>query len=151
MCIGTDRVVGDSLGPKVGEKLIKRDIQAFIYGRTGQTVNGDNIGEYYKFIRKKHKGSAVIAVDACLGKADEVGKVMYSMSGIGAGFAIRGGGKRYGDIGIVGVMAPSGGDNIGALMMVDADAAERVAEKIAEYIIGNLWEILLKVKVKKAK
>ena len=148
MCIGSDRVAGDMLGPKVGELLIGRNIGAYVYGRMGRAVNGDNIEDYYEFIKERHRGSVIIAVDACLGKVSEVGRVMYTMSGIGAGFAIRDGGRRYGDIGIVGIVAESGEDNLKRLTAVRPDSVEKMAGKITEYITNNMREIIAKVQYK---
>ena len=73
ICIGTPRVQGDSLGPKVGDLLItKYNIGAYVYGKTSSPVTGVNCERYFEHIKTHHSHSLVIAVDACLGKKNDV-------------------------------------------------------------------------------
>ncbi|MDR1905547.1 MAG: spore protease YyaC [Clostridiales bacterium] len=141
MCIGSDRVTGDLLGPAVGKMLIENfNLKAYVYGVTGRNINGENIDAYDAFLREVHRDSRIIAVDACLGGENEVGKIKVSRCGVGAGFAVRGGKKRYGDVGIVGIVAKNDKDNIMQLMSVEYDFVEKLSRRIAEYINANLTE-----------
>lgn len=38
LCIGTDLVIGDCLGPIVGEILINRNVNAYVYGTLTRPV-----------------------------------------------------------------------------------------------------------------
>jgi putative sporulation protein YyaC len=90
LCIGSDMVSGDSLGPSVGSKLIdKFNINTYIYGRIGRPVNALNIENYLEFLEKYHNGAILIAIDACLSnKETDVGKIKISYKGIAAGLAV---------------------------------------------------------------
>lgn len=73
LCIGSDKFIFDSLGAIVGHLLVSTQINAYVYGTLDKPVNALNLKGVYDFIRKKHFGSPVIAVDSCIGS--EVGKI----------------------------------------------------------------------------
>jgi putative sporulation protein YyaC len=143
MCIGSDKVAGDLLGPAVGRILIEEyNLRAYVYGVTGRNINGENVDKYDGFIRDVHKDSAVIAIDACLGSEKEIGEIKISRRGVGAGYAVRRAGKRYGDIGIVGIVAKSSDDNVMQLVSVEYSFVEGLSRKLAEYISANIDTLL---------
>ena len=84
MCIGTDLVGGDCLGPLVGQMLIARNLSAYVYGTLDDPITALNLKEYYSFI-KRHHGSTVIAVDSCVG--ENVGRICVSGGGLLPGAA----------------------------------------------------------------
>ncbi|MBR2970833.1 MAG: spore protease YyaC [Clostridia bacterium] len=84
MCIGTDSVSGDCLGPLVGQLLISRGLPAYVYGTLIRPITALNLTEYYAFIKRKHT-STVIAVDSCVGK--NVGNIYVSHGGLKPGAA----------------------------------------------------------------
>jgi putative sporulation protein YyaC len=123
----------------VGKKLTSNyDIAAYVYGVTGRNVNGVNIDGYYDFVRKNHGDSAVIAVDACLGNKSEIGKIKIGRAGIGAGYAVGKTGKRYGDVGVVGIVGENTADNVMQLLSVKYDLIEDLSGRIARYLAENL-------------
>jgi putative sporulation protein YyaC len=143
MCIGSDRVSGDLLGPAVGKKLVEEyNLRAYVYGVTGRNINGANIDFYDGFIREAHKGSKVVAVDACLGSRREIGKIKVGSRGVGAGHAVRKSGKRYGDVGVVGIVAENAEDNVMQLISVEVSLVEELSERIAEYLAENLERLI---------
>lgn len=133
ICIGTLSVSGDSLGPLVGDILVKRNnIDAYVYGNTASPVHGVNYADYIEHIRQHHKKSFVIAVDACVGKDKDIGKIKLSMSGVTAGGALNKGLERVGDIGLLGIVAGTdGGNNLNSLMNVERCFVDRMSKKIA--------------------
>ncbi|MDE7349057.1 MAG: spore protease YyaC, partial [Clostridia bacterium] len=34
LCIGTTKIIGDSIGPKVGDRLKENGVNAYVYGNT---------------------------------------------------------------------------------------------------------------------
>ena len=84
MCIGTDLVGGDCLGPMVGQLLIARDLSAYVYGTLESPITALNLKEYYAFIKENHC-STIIAVDSCVG--ENVGKISVSSGGLFPGAA----------------------------------------------------------------
>ena len=143
ICIGSDRVAGDMLGPLVGSAL--RDeyrLPCPVYGWVGGSVNGLNLDEYLAMIGERHAGSAVIAVDAALGKAEDVGKIRLKKGGVKAGGALERKGDRIGDVGVIGVVAGERppAEVYGALLAVPFSLVESLAARIAALIVAALSE-----------
>ena len=69
LCIGTDRVTGDCLGPFVGQKLSSCSTPDFtVYGTLFQPVHALNLTAMYSFIRKRHPEALIVAIDAAIHK-----------------------------------------------------------------------------------
>lgn len=137
ICVGTPRVSGDSLGPKVGDRLKSLyDVPAYVYGTSDCPVTGLNFRSFSEHIRIFHKGSTVIAVDACLGKKEEIGKIKYGLQSLRAGTALKKELGQVGDVTFLGVVAENGRDNFDALTRVEAGSVDELAERIAEKIFA---------------
>ena len=80
LCIGTDRIIGDCLGPIVGTKL-KNELEKQnifninIYGTLNKNVSYSNIEDILKMINKKHENAYIISVDSALSNKENIGKV----------------------------------------------------------------------------
>ncbi|WP_242145065.1 MULTISPECIES: spore protease YyaC [unclassified Bacillus cereus group] len=76
VCIGTDRSTGDALGPLVGTKLEQINIQNFqVFGTLDEPVHALNLEENIRNIQSLNPNSFIIAVDACLGKSQNIGSI----------------------------------------------------------------------------
>lgn len=73
LCVGTDRSTGDCLGPLVGWLLSQKAIDFFVYGTLDDPIHAGNLSEKIHSINLRHKNPLIIAVDACLGKMENVG------------------------------------------------------------------------------
>jgi putative sporulation protein YyaC len=134
LCIGSDMVSGDSLGPCVGSKLIEKfNINTYIYGKIGRSVNALNIEKYLDFLSRFHKDAILIAIDACLSnKSSDVGKIKISYKGIAAGLAVdKNFANRIGDIGIIGIVGLAGTNNVDELLSVPFEKVDNLADNIA--------------------
>ena len=143
ICIGSDRVSGDMLGPLVGSSLREEyHVPCPVYGWVGASVNGVNLEEYLSMIRSRHAGSRVIAVDAALGKKKDVGCVRLKKGGIRAGGALERQGERIGDLGVVGVVAEerTPEEVYAALLAVPFGLVEALSRNIAHIISSSLEE-----------
>ncbi len=137
VCIGSDKVSGDMLGPLVGSALREKyRLPCPVYGAVGESVNGLNLDEYLSMIGRRHGKSRVIAVDAALGKSEDVGCIRLKKGGIKAGGAMEREGAKIGDIGIVGVVARESEpkDVYAALLAVPLSFVEELAHRIAKMI-----------------
>lgn len=144
VCIGTPRVQGDSLGPKVGDLLIKRyNVNAYVYGKTSSPITGVNCERYFEHIKTHHSHSLVIAVDACLGKKNDVGTIKYSFDGLRAGSALNKKLGKIGNIGLLGIVAPSGKNNMDSLLRTTSDSIDTLASEIAKKIERLLADLRL--------
>ncbi len=86
ICIGTDRVTGDALGPMVGE-ILTRELNApfCVYGTLGYPITALNLTKTLKFIRDRHPLNTLIAVDSSLGECENIGKISVRRGGIKPG------------------------------------------------------------------
>ncbi len=139
VCIGSEKIAGDSLAPLVGDELRERyAVKNFVYGTTDESINGRNYDEWLEFILKVHKGAKILAVDAGLGAVASVGRIRLT-TGVVPKKAVTGGGKAVGDAGIVGIVGEVSDNPLGALLTVSADEVQKMAEKIAFVIFSALY------------
>ncbi|MFJ8528930.1 spore protease YyaC [Bacillus sp. NPDC094106] len=76
ICIGTDRSTGDALGPLVGTKLEQMEIQNFqVFGTLDEPVHALNLEDKIQNIQTSILDSFIIAIDACLGKSQNIGSI----------------------------------------------------------------------------
>ncbi|WP_459502783.1 spore protease YyaC [Bacillus sp. C1] len=76
MCIGTDRSTGDALGPLVGSKLEQMNIQNLhVFGTLDEPIHALNLEEKIQNIQDFAPDSFIIAIDACLGKSQNIGSI----------------------------------------------------------------------------
>ena len=75
LCIGSDLVVGDSLGPLIGTLLTKKNISAYVYGSLSFPVTAKEVNYAKDYINSLHPNSLVVAIDAAVGESDDVGLI----------------------------------------------------------------------------
>ena len=65
LCIGSDRVTGDCLGPYIGHQLSQKEIHGvYVYGTLCHPVHALNLEKASDFIHTHHPQGLVIAIDA---------------------------------------------------------------------------------------
>ena len=125
------------MGPKVGDLLIDfYNVDGYVYGCSSRPVNGVNYQKYVEHIKTHHPHSIIIAVDACLGEKDDVGKVKYALRGLKAGAALNKNLTEIGDLGILGVVAERSKNNLSSLIHADGEVVETVAENVAKKVFS---------------
>lgn len=105
LCIGTDRTTGDRLGPLVGTLLRETGIRLPVIGTLDRPIDASNIKET---ILGLPADAGVLAVDATLGVAENVGRLCA-----GQGFFLPGAGVNknlpaVGDLYLTGTVAVGG-------------------------------------------
>ena len=126
LCIGTDKITGDSLGPYIGTQLKKRGF--CVYGCIGDTVNATNLTAAAVRIYREHNRPFIVAIDACLGRKEHVGYASLSTERLRAGAGVNKTLLPVGNIAVTGIVTEFGTDSFTRLMNVPA-------EKIA--LMGN--------------
>lgn len=104
VCIGTDRAIGDALGPLVGTMLQNSDFKYPVYGTLDNPIHALNIYESIDQIKKNHPKGNFLAIDACLGAKGSIGNIQIREGPILPG---KGVGKKLPQIGnysIVGIV-----------------------------------------------
>ena len=109
LCIGTDRSTGDCLGPLVGDKLkfLVRD-KISLFGNLENPVHAKNLVSVLKNIKDNYNNPFIIAVDACLGNVQNVGKIFIEDKPLSPGAAMNKELPQVGDISITGIVNISG-------------------------------------------
>lgn len=142
VCIGTEKISGDSLGPMVGDFLTEiYDVEAFVYGKSQKNVNGINFSSYSAHITAHHSNAIIIAVDSCLGAKADIGKIKVTSFGVKAGGALGKNNQRIGDIGILAVVGEYGKDNFDILKSIDKIFVQDLAFSTAVKIVSLLRNI----------
>lgn len=132
LCIGSDKIAGDSIGPLVGDILKnKLNVRCFVYGETGKSVNGKNVDDFLKLVKAAHPDSPIIAIDACLSKDAAIPSVAVVSGGVNPKRAVTGLKNPAGDVGILGVIEKPSGDTLQTLLSVSWDNVQKTSVKIA--------------------
>lgn len=108
LCIGTDRVTGDSLGPLVGHQLKTSVEQFIVYGNLEHPVHAINLIDTLDEIYETYDNPYIIAIDASLGTRDHIGYVTLRQGPLKPGQGIAKDLPAIGDISITGIVNLSG-------------------------------------------
>lgn len=136
LCIGTSKIIGDSIGPKVGDKLKAMNIQAYVYGNSMRQITAINIEDYMAMVEKRHSGDKIIAIDSALGKAEDIGKIKVSDNGIRPGGAFDKDRTRVGQVGILAVVGDADKDRLVQLRNADKKFVEKLVERVVDFVVG---------------
>ncbi len=116
LCIGTDKVIGDSFGPIVGHFL--SEIYSNVYGTLKETVNATNLIQTINIIKKEHKDPYIVTLDSALGKDEIVNNIVIGKGGIVPGSALNKKFESIGDMYINAIVAKNSEDNFKELKSV---------------------------------
>jgi putative sporulation protein YyaC len=141
LCIGTDRSTGDSLGPLVGDKL-KFLIQdrVFLYGTLQEPVHAKNLSSIINEVDIRFKNPFIIAIDACLGSIQNVGKIIIESKPLRPGSALNKDLPQVGDLSITGIVNISGAMEF----MVLQNTRLFTVMQLVEVIYKGLYHSVLK-------
>jgi len=100
LCIGTDRITGDSFGPMVGTFLQDKKIPN-VFGTLEHPVHATNLDERIKQITNSYANPFVVAIDSSLGKLSSVGNLILDNKAIKPGAGV---GKDLPEVGDFSIM-----------------------------------------------
>lgn len=112
LCIGSDRVTGDCIGPLVGHMLTVRGLDCTVLGTLSQPVTALNLEETLLTVKRKYAGRKVIAVDSCVGDGDELGKIRIRRGSLHPGLACGKKLPKVGDVSITATVTVGKADNL---------------------------------------
>lgn len=141
LCIGTDRSTGDSMGPLVGDKLrfLVRD-KIYLYGNLEYPIHAKNLEDTIKEINIEHTNPFVVAIDACLGSIQNVGKIFVERKPLTPGAAMNKALPPVGDLSITGIVNISGALEF----MVLQNTRLHVVMTLADVISKGIYHFILK-------
>ncbi len=134
ICIGSDLVLGDSLGPLIGTLLKNKNIPAFIYGTLSYPITAKEVEKARTLLKKTHPNSPIIAIDAAVGDQQDVGLIKVIKDGLKPGLGVNKNLGTIGDVSIIGVVAPKSNDNIKLFNLTRLNLIYTMAEQIANGI-----------------
>src|SRR5690554_5627692 len=143
LCIGTDRSTGDCLGPLVGHKLkLIQYKNVYVYGTLDNPVHAKNLSETLETINKEHLSPFIIAIDACLGRAERVGYITIAKGSLKPGAGVNKSLPEVGHIHIIGVVNISGFMEYIILQNTRLNLVMRMADTISNGIHFYIWKFL---------
>lgn len=101
ICIGTDKCIGDCLGPLVGTFLEESSFPIPVYGTLESPIHALNIDKKVEEIKKLHPNSTIVGIDACLGDDNCIGEIHVRDYPIHPG---KGVGKSLPEVGIASII-----------------------------------------------
>lgn len=104
LCIGTDKITGDCLGPLVGSKLQKMNFSYPLYGTLENPLHACNLSEQLIQINKKHPNPFILVIDAAVGSKSHIGFVSLSCSPLSPGKGVNHPLASIGNISITGIV-----------------------------------------------
>ncbi|HEX6971355.1 MAG TPA: spore protease YyaC [Limnochordia bacterium] len=141
LCIGSDRSTGDALGPLVGSSLQDRvsavgsEARVYVYGTLDAPVHAANLADAWLEVRGRHRRAFVLAVDACLGRPENVGTIAVRAGPLQPGSGVNKRLPAVGDAHVVGVV------NVGGFLeyLVLQNTRLSLVMRMADVIAAGLW------------
>lgn len=141
LCIGTDRSTGDSLGPMVGYKLkFLSQSRIHIYGTLETPVHASNLSDIVNKVNCNFSNPYIVAIDACLGNAQSIGKVFIEEKPVHPGLALNKNLEPVGDLSITGIVNISGNFDF----MVLQNTRLYTVMCLADCISNGIYHFILK-------
>ena len=138
VCIGTDGVAGDSLGPFVGTILKQRNIPAYIYGYLDNPITAYEVPSLSEFLKKTHPDSSVLVIDSAVGKEEDIGVIKVADCGLKPGLGAQKDLPRVGNVSIMGVVEKKDKSSLSKLkhtrLRLIWQMANIIADGICDYI-----------------
>ncbi|MBR1983382.1 MAG: spore protease YyaC [Clostridia bacterium] len=138
VCIGSDLVLGDSLGPLVGTLLKKKSANLYVYGTLNQPITAKDVCVARNELKQLHPNTFSIAIDASIGEADDVGLIKVINKGLKPGLGVNKKLGVIGDVSIIGVVAGKSLQNYNLYNLTRLNLVYKMAETIADGIIKFL-------------
>ncbi len=134
ICIGSDLVMGDSLGPLVGTLLKKRNIRSYVYGTLNFPITAKEVEYARTYLKQMHPNSISIAIDAAVGESEDVGLIRLLTKGLKPGLGVNKNLGIVGDLSIIGIVAPKSVKNYQLFNLTRLNLVYKMAETVADGI-----------------
>ncbi len=138
LCIGTDKITGDCLGPLVGSKLQKRNFPYPLYGTLKQPLHASNLSESLIQIKKYHPQPFLLAIDAAVGAKKNIGRISLSCNPLSPGKGVSRPLTPIGNISITGIINEASSSSELLLPYTSLYLVDSLAEYICSGIITAL-------------
>ena len=149
LCIGSDLSVGDSLGPVTGTKLKKSlaGLNCYVYGTLAKPITAHEVKYMNEFLKFTHPGSPIIAVDAAVGNAGDIGLIKIAKHGLKPGSGANKKLQKVGDVSIMGIIAEQSVFNYSLFSATRLNIIYKMSEIIADGITSFVLDYIKNEKV----
>lgn len=134
LCIGTDKITGDCLGPLVGSKLKQRDFPYPLYGTLEKPLHAGNLSVQLPEISTAHPDACVLAIDAAVGSPNHIGLVSLACQPLFPGKGVSRTLAPVGNISITGIINKC---SVSSEILLPYTSLYLV-DKLAEYICNGI-------------
>ncbi|MGI6012617.1 MAG: spore protease YyaC [Ruminococcus sp.] len=139
LCIGSDRITGDSLGPLVGHLLSQYTWpHIHVYGTLKEPVHALNLEKTTAQIKTRHPLALIVAIDASLGSKKHIGFITLGMGALRPGLGVNKDLPHVGDIFITGITNVSGTFEHFLLQTTRLSTVIEMADSIAQGILNAI-------------
>ncbi|MBR2384083.1 MAG: spore protease YyaC [Clostridia bacterium] len=138
VCIGSDLVLGDSLGPLVGTLLKSRNFGAYVYGTLNMPITAKEIKCAKNYLKEMHPSSAIIAIDAAIGDKNDIGLIKVFEGSLKPGLGVNKDLGSIGDVSIIGIVASKSLENYNLFNLTRLNLVYKMAEIIADALESYL-------------
>lgn len=145
LCIGSDRMTGDCLGPLTGQ-LLKSHLseKSPVYGTLSSTVHACNLKETISEIFLLHPDALILAVDASLGSKKHLGYATIANGALFPGAGVQKKLPPVGDLHITGIVNTSDFQDYFALQTTRLSMVLALSDVIAQGIMLSVPTLLAK-------
>ena len=147
LCVGSNKIAGDSIGPIVGKKLgrlLNQKDNIVILGNLKTTLNFKNAKKVWQNIITTYQNPFIITVDSALGKKEFVNSIITNAGDIQIGSALGRSACYPSHInikGIVGEYKEDVQENINTLKNVN----KKIVNRLSNEITYELYKMLEKI------
>ena len=134
VCIGSDLVLGDSLGPLVGTLLRNKNMSSYVYGTLNFPITAKEVEYARTYLKQMHPNSVIVAIDAAIGCQDDVGLIKIADKGLKPGLGVDKKLGTVGDLSIVGIVAGKSLQNYNLYNLTRLSLVYKMAQTITQGI-----------------
>lgn len=139
LCIGTDKIIGDCLGPYIGELLTHSNKKNYyVYGTFNSPIHALNLTYADQYIKQTHPNSLIIAIDAALGQKKHLEYITIGNGSIYPGAGVLKELPPVGDIYITGIVNSAEHFKYLALQTTSLSTIISMGNKIAHGILDAI-------------
>ncbi|MBR7100251.1 MAG: spore protease YyaC [Clostridia bacterium] len=141
VCIGSDLVIGDALGPITGTMIQNKTkgIPCYVYGSLNTPVTAKEIKYINTFLRRTHPDRKVIAIDAAVGEQGDIGLIKISDCALRPGSGANKKLGKVGDVSVLGIIAEKSLFNYSVLNSTRLSVIYTMSQIIADAVASLLW------------
>lgn len=138
ICIGTDRCIGDCLGPLVGSILKDKRFPLPVYGNISEPIHALNLEKKLTQIKTLHPKAKIIGIDACLGDTENIGEIQVRDYPIHPGKGVGKSLPEVGELSIIGIVDSSENTEFFTNRTIRLNLVMEISNVIADALLHSL-------------